>query len=59
MKKARRFFYLDDYASDQPRDLLSALSATGDWPGPCAEKSSPPWLKKHRCAGQPAAAEPG
>ena len=25
------FFYLDEYAKDQPRDLLSVLSATGDW----------------------------
>ena len=25
------FFYLDDYAKAQPRDLLVVLSATGDW----------------------------
>ncbi|WP_096699771.1 ATP-binding protein [Polaromonas sp. AER18D-145] len=25
------FFYLDEYAKDQPKDLLSVLSATGDW----------------------------
>ena len=25
------FFYLDEYAKDQPRDLLSVLSVTGDW----------------------------
>ena len=25
------FFYLDEHAKDQPRDLLSVLSATGDW----------------------------
>ncbi|RYX96596.1 MAG: AAA family ATPase [Comamonadaceae bacterium] len=25
------FFYLDEYAKDQPRDLLSVLAATGDW----------------------------
>jgi SpoVK/Ycf46/Vps4 family AAA+-type ATPase len=25
------FFYLDDHAKDQPRDLLSVLAATGDW----------------------------
>ena len=25
------FFYLDEYAKDQPRDLLSVLTATGDW----------------------------
>ncbi|WP_397410903.1 ATP-binding protein [Polaromonas sp.] len=25
------FFYLDEYAKDQPKDLLAVLSATGDW----------------------------
>ncbi|MDR6854601.1 ATP-binding protein [Variovorax guangxiensis] len=25
------FFYLDEYAKDQPKDLLSVLSATRDW----------------------------
>ena len=25
------FFYLDEYAKDQPRDLLSVLTATSDW----------------------------
>jgi SpoVK/Ycf46/Vps4 family AAA+-type ATPase len=25
------FFYLDDYAKQQPRDLLAVLGATGDW----------------------------
>jgi SpoVK/Ycf46/Vps4 family AAA+-type ATPase len=25
------FFYLDEYAKDQPRDLLSVLAVTGDW----------------------------
>ena len=25
------FFYLDEHAKDQPRDLLSVLSATGEW----------------------------
>ena len=25
------FFYLDEHAKDQPKDLLSVLSATGDW----------------------------
>jgi len=25
------FFYLDDYAKQQPRDLLAVLTATGDW----------------------------
>ena len=25
------FFYLDEYAKDQPKDLLCVLSATGDW----------------------------
>ncbi len=25
------FFYLDEYAKDQPKDLLSVLAATGEW----------------------------
>ena len=25
------FFYLDEYAKDQPKDLLALLAATGDW----------------------------
>ena len=25
------FFYLDEYAKDQPKDLISLLTATGDW----------------------------
>jgi SpoVK/Ycf46/Vps4 family AAA+-type ATPase len=25
------FFYLDEYAKDQPRDLLSVLAVTGEW----------------------------
>jgi hypothetical protein len=25
------FFYLDEYAKDQPKDLLSFLAVTGDW----------------------------
>ena len=25
------FFYLDEHAKDQPKDLLSVLAATGDW----------------------------
>lgn len=25
------FFYLDEYAKDQPKDLLSVLGVTGDW----------------------------
>ena len=25
------FFYLDEYAKDQPKDLISLLAATGDW----------------------------
>ncbi|HNW02248.1 MAG TPA: AAA family ATPase, partial [Burkholderiaceae bacterium] len=25
------FFYLDEYAKDQPKDLITLLSATGDW----------------------------
>jgi SpoVK/Ycf46/Vps4 family AAA+-type ATPase len=25
------FFYLDEYAKDQPKDLLSVLTVTGDW----------------------------
>jgi SpoVK/Ycf46/Vps4 family AAA+-type ATPase len=34
------FFYLDEYAKDQPRDLLSALAATGDWLTQALKKQS-------------------
>jgi SpoVK/Ycf46/Vps4 family AAA+-type ATPase len=34
------FFYLDEHAKDQPRDLLSVLSATGDWLGQALKKHS-------------------
>ena len=34
------FFYLDEYAKDHPRDLLSALSATGDWLAHTLKKQS-------------------
>ena len=34
------FFYLDEYAKDHPRDLLSALSATGDWLAHALKKQS-------------------
>lgn len=29
--EASLFFFLDEYAKDQPKDLLSVLSATGEW----------------------------
>jgi SpoVK/Ycf46/Vps4 family AAA+-type ATPase len=34
------FFYLDEHAKDQPRDLLSVLAATGDWLGQALKKHS-------------------
>jgi len=34
------FFYLDEHAKDQPRDLLSVLVATGDWLGQVLKKQS-------------------
>ncbi len=34
------FFYLDEHAKDQPRDLLSVLSATGDWLTQALKKQS-------------------
>ncbi len=34
------FFYLDEYAKDQPKDLLQALSATGDWLAYALKKQS-------------------
>lgn len=30
-EEATLFFYLDEYAKDQPRDLLSVLTATSEW----------------------------
>ena len=34
------FFYLDEYAKDQPKDLLSVLSVTGDWLTQALKKQS-------------------
>ena len=34
------FFYLDEHAKDQPKDLLSVLSATGDWIARALKKQS-------------------
>ncbi len=34
------FFYLDEHAKDQPKDLLSVLSATGDWIAHALKKQS-------------------
>lgn len=34
------FFYLDEYAKETPRDLLSVLAATGDWLSQALKKQS-------------------
>jgi SpoVK/Ycf46/Vps4 family AAA+-type ATPase len=34
------FFYLDEYAKDQPKDLLSLLAATGEWLAHVLKKQS-------------------
>ncbi len=34
------FFYLDEHAKDQPKDLLSVLAATGDWLAQALKKQS-------------------
>ena len=34
------FFYLDEYAKDQPKDLLSVLGATGEWLSQALKKQS-------------------
>jgi SpoVK/Ycf46/Vps4 family AAA+-type ATPase len=34
------FFYLDEYAKDQPKDLLSVLAVTGDWLAHALKKQS-------------------
>jgi len=34
------FFYLDEHAKDQPKDLLSVLTATGDWLAHALKKQS-------------------
>ncbi len=34
------FFYLDEYAKDQPRDLLSVLATTCEWLGQALKKQS-------------------
>ena len=35
------FFYLDEYAKDQPKDLLSVLAVTRDWLTHCLLYTSP------------------
>ena len=39
-EEATLFFYLDEYAKDQPKDLLSVLAATGDWLAQALKKHS-------------------
>lgn len=34
------FFYLDEYAKDQPKDLISVLAATGEWLSRALKKQS-------------------
>ncbi|MDZ4123199.1 MAG: AAA family ATPase [Hydrogenophaga sp.] len=34
------FFYLDEYAKESPKDLLSVLAVTGDWLGQTLKKQS-------------------
>jgi SpoVK/Ycf46/Vps4 family AAA+-type ATPase len=34
------FFYLDEYAKESPKDLLSVLAVTGDWLGQALKKHS-------------------
>jgi SpoVK/Ycf46/Vps4 family AAA+-type ATPase len=34
------FFYLDEYAKEQPRDLIAVLAATGDWLSHVLKKQS-------------------
>jgi len=34
------FFYLDEYAKESPKDLLSVLAVTGDWLGQMLKKQS-------------------
>jgi len=34
------FFYLDEYAKESPKDLLSVLAVTGDWLGQALKKQS-------------------
>ncbi|MEZ5645366.1 MAG: AAA family ATPase [Burkholderiaceae bacterium] len=34
------FFYLDEYAKESPKDLLSVLTVTGDWLGQTLKKQS-------------------
>ena len=44
------FFYLDEYAKDQPKDLLSVLAVTGDWLTARAEEAFHAGGKEHRRA---------
>ena len=38
--EATLFFFLDDYAKDQPKDLIAVLSATADWLAHTLKKQS-------------------
>ena len=38
--EATLFFFLDDYAKDQPKDLISVLSVTAEWLGRALKKQS-------------------
>ena len=53
------FFYLDEYAKDQPKDLLSVLAVTGDWLHPCPEEALDAGGEEHRRPVRSAAAEQG
>ena len=46
------FFYLDEYAKDQPKDLLSVLAVTRRLADARAEEAVHPGRKEHRCAGR-------
>ena len=52
------FFYLDEYAKDQPKDLLSVLGCHRRLADARAEKAVHAGREKHRRAGRPAAAQP-
>ena len=53
------FFYLDEYAKDQPKDLLSVLAATGEWLDARAEEAVDAGGEEHRRPVRPAAAQSG
>lgn len=56
--EATLYFFLDEYAKDQPRDLIAVLSVTGEWLSHTLKRQST-LVEKHQRPGRPAATQQG